>query len=121
MNCSAIWRTEPSGAGDDFRRRLEACLDLHALQDGEMLRMHQLFAAFLRDTTELGELAPALQRVALAQAARLSALAGELTAHPNRADRAALILTFAPDRCDLARRRRSDVGRGRRDRRPRPL
>lgn len=40
--------TEGAGwATGEFQRRLDACLDLHLLQDGPELRMHQLFASFL--------------------------------------------------------------------------
>jgi hypothetical protein len=67
------------------------------LRDGEALWMHQLFAAFLRETAEPGDLAPALLSVATVQGARLSAIAGDVSAHPNRADLVALMLTYAPD------------------------
>jgi tetratricopeptide (TPR) repeat protein len=84
-------------SGTEFERRLDACLDLHTLRDGDALWMHQLFATFLRDTAEPGDLAPALLSVATVQGARLSAIAGEVSAHPNCADLVALMLAYAPD------------------------
>ncbi len=88
------------GAGwsdSDFERRLDACLDIHALQDGDELRMHQLFAAFLRETPASDELASSLPAVARAQAARLTEVAREVADHPNRADLAAVLLAFVPE------------------------
>ncbi len=84
-------------SGSDFERWLSACLDLHTLQDGDDLRMHQVFAAFLRETPASEELAASLPAVARVQAARLTDVAREVANHPNRADLAAVLLAFVPE------------------------
>ena len=82
---------------NEFRRSLDACLDLHVLQDGEELRMHQLFAAFLLDMSIPEDLRTGLKQIAQVQARRVTELASELAAHPTRADLAAALLTFPLD------------------------
>lgn len=83
--------------GREFRRSLDACLDLHVLQDGEELRMHQLFAAFLLDMSIPEDLRTDLKGIAQVQARRMTELASELAAHPTRADLAAALLAFPLD------------------------
>jgi hypothetical protein len=80
-----------------FRCSLDACLDLQVLQDGDELRMHQLFAAFLLDMSIAEDLRTDLKQVACVQARRVTELAGELAEHPTRADLAAALLTFPLD------------------------
>ncbi len=89
--------TEAAGwSQDEFLHRLDACLDLHVLQDGDELRMHQLFATFVRDTAVPAELAASLTPVVRVQALRMVAIATELAQHPNRADLAAIFLALVP-------------------------
>jgi len=69
----------------EFQRLLDACLNLHLLEGGAELRMHQLFASFLLDTPPVAEEAATLQRARLAQARRKVKLGEELVANPAEA------------------------------------
>ncbi len=92
--------------GSEFRHRLDACLDLHVLQDGDELRMHQLFAAFLLDMSMPADMTTALRQIAQIEAQRMTQLATELAANPTRADLAAVLLAFP---LDPARWKQRDV------------
>ena len=81
----------------EFQRRLDACLDLHLLQGGTELRMHQLFAAFVLGTPVSEEMSAPLRQIARVQAMRLVEMARELAASPTRADTAAKLMAFSPD------------------------
>lgn len=101
LNCQRIVREELSDplrkttgwSEDEFRRLLDACLDLHLLEGGAVLRMHQLLASFLLGTP-LVEGAETLERVRLAQGRRLVELATALAVHPGDTELAARLLVF---------------------------
>jgi tetratricopeptide (TPR) repeat protein/UDP-2,3-diacylglucosamine pyrophosphatase LpxH len=78
----------------DFEKRLDACFDLHLLEGGADLKMHQLFARFLQATPLAGAQAKLLMKVRTAQAERFIELAGEVRDHPNRTDMASTFITF---------------------------
>jgi tetratricopeptide (TPR) repeat protein len=80
-----------------FRAQLTACCDLHVLQGAGELRMHQLFATFLRDSEAAHDIRPALAPVIRAQAARLVRIASQVAETPNRADLAALMTAYQSD------------------------
>jgi tetratricopeptide (TPR) repeat protein/predicted phosphodiesterase len=102
LNCQRMAREElyrhleqASGWSDvEFQRLLDACLDLHVLEGGAELRMHQLFAAFLLGTPLPPEDAATLRQVRLAQRQRLLVLASELDARPASTELAAALLLF---------------------------
>jgi tetratricopeptide (TPR) repeat protein len=78
----------------EFERRLDACFDLHLLEGGADLRMHQLFASFVLATPISAGFGEPLQRVRIVQGRRLVELARELAASPNRAELAAALMAF---------------------------
>ena len=98
-------------AGDwseaEFDRRLDACFDLHLLEGGAELRMHQLFASFLLATPVPAEIAATLDKVRQVQARRVVELATELATNPNQAELAVALMAFPLDP-----RRWEDVGAG---------
>ena len=97
--------TEGAGWSDgECQRHLDACLDLHLLQGGSELRLHQLFAGFLRLHPAADELREAMRRIVRVQAQRMLAVARALAANPNQPALAAGLLVFptAPDPWDLA-------------------
>jgi tetratricopeptide (TPR) repeat protein/3',5'-cyclic AMP phosphodiesterase CpdA len=79
---------------DEFRARLDACLDLHVLEGGEELRMHQLFAPFIRSALITPEFAESRRRVRIAQRDRLLEVARSLAASPAKADLATVLNGF---------------------------
>ncbi|MFL5385818.1 MAG: tetratricopeptide repeat protein [Longimicrobiaceae bacterium] len=79
---------------DEFRARLDACLDLHVMEGGEELRMHQLFASFIRSASITPEFAEDLHRVCVAQRDRLLEVARSLADNPARADLATVLNGF---------------------------
>ena len=81
----------------DFQRALDACLDLHVLEDVVELRMHQLFAAFLANVTLPEVLAAPLSGVVRVQARRMIEIASDLADHPHLADPAARFMAYLPD------------------------
>jgi tetratricopeptide (TPR) repeat protein len=80
----------------EFQRRLDACLDLHVVQDGAEMRMHQLFASFVLDASMPDELAALVRKVIRMQAAPMVEIAQEVAQHPNSADTSAKLMAFAP-------------------------
>jgi tetratricopeptide (TPR) repeat protein/predicted phosphodiesterase len=102
LNIQRIIRSElfnalASGAGwseDEFRARLDACLDLHVLEGGEDLRMHQLFASFVHVNPLTGEIADRLRSVRMAQRDRLLEVAEVLADNPAQSDLAAVLYGF---------------------------
>ena len=88
--------TEAVGwSASEFQRRLDACLDLHVLQDGVELRMHQLFAAFIIGKPASDEIAAPLKQVVWVQARRMIEISRELATDPSLADLAAKLLNTA--------------------------
>jgi len=79
---------------DEFRARLDACLDLHVLEGGEELRMHQLFASFLNSASVTSKFTEDLHHVRVAQRDRLLEIAGELADNPVRTDLATVLNGF---------------------------
>jgi tetratricopeptide (TPR) repeat protein len=78
----------------DFEKRLDACFDLHLLEGGKDLKMHQLFGRFLQ-ALRLGEAqVELLEKVRIAQAHRFTEIADEVADHPNRTDIASTLITF---------------------------
>ncbi|MFZ1430537.1 MAG: metallophosphoesterase [Geminicoccaceae bacterium] len=84
-------------SGGEFQQHLDACLDLHLLQEGAELRMHQLFASFLRANPIAEGATEQLRAVVHAQAQSMIAVARELAANPNRATLAAGLLSYPVD------------------------
>jgi tetratricopeptide (TPR) repeat protein len=85
------------GAGwldTQFAACLNACFDLHLLDGGEELRMHQLFAAFLNEREDRSGLAEPLTALVKAEASRLIAIARDVVAQPNRLDLASLLTIY---------------------------
>jgi predicted phosphodiesterase len=78
----------------DFHQRLDTCLDLHLLEGGADLRMHQLLASFLRATPLSAENTWALERVRRVQGTRLVELARALVAHPVSSELAGALLGY---------------------------
>jgi tetratricopeptide (TPR) repeat protein len=76
----------------DFDRALDPCRDLHLLEGGEVMRLHQLFAAFVR--AQPGEPPQTLGRVRTAQRDRLVELATALAASPADAVLASRLVTY---------------------------
>ena len=106
LNCQRLVRwelyghvKEASGWSDaEFQRLLDACLDLHLLDDmGSDLRMHQLFATFVLATAVPDEVKGMVHQVRLAQRRRLTELANDLAAHPASAELAAAVMAFPLD------------------------
>jgi tetratricopeptide (TPR) repeat protein len=102
LNCQRLPRDElyrqlepaMSWSQAEFHRLLDACLDVHLLEGGAELRMHQLFADFLRGAAVAAEDAVTLQRVRLVQRGRLVEMAKELAAHPANTELAAVLTVF---------------------------
>lgn len=78
----------------EFRVHLDACLDLHLLEGGEELRMHQLFATFVRSIPVSSELAESLRNVRGVQRDRLLEVARAVYANPVQSDLAAILNGF---------------------------
>jgi len=78
----------------DFEKRLDACFDLHLLEGSAELKMHQLFAQFLRAMPLGQSQADLIKKVRTAQAERFIGLAREVAEHPNRTDLASTLITF---------------------------
>src|ERR1041385_7394389 len=78
----------------DFEKRLDACFDLHLLEGGAELKMHQLFAEFLRSKPLSGAQAELLAKIRTAQAARFLELAREVSQQPKRTDLCSTLITF---------------------------
>ena len=88
------------GAGwaeNEFFAHLGACLDLHVIEDGAEMRMHQLFAGFLLTTPAPSDLAETAKKIARALGARMVAIAREVYAHPGDAALSAKLLAFVPE------------------------
>jgi len=81
----------------EFQMRLDACLDLHLVQDGAELRMHQLFASFVLGAPMSDQLVAPIKKVVRMQAARMVEIAREVAQAPNSADMSAKLMAFAPD------------------------
>jgi tetratricopeptide (TPR) repeat protein/predicted phosphodiesterase len=102
LNIQRIIRSElfnalATGVGwseDEFRARLDACLDLHVLEGGEELRMHQLFASFLNSASVTSKFTEDLHHVRVAQRDRLLEIARELADNPVQTDLATVLNGF---------------------------
>ncbi len=78
----------------EFQQRMDACLDLHLLEGGTELRMHQLFAMFVRSARRTNETAGMLARVRHVQSRRLVEVARDLAARPASSELAVALLGF---------------------------
>ena len=85
----------------ESERRLDACRDLHLLEGSSEMRMHQLFATFLRQAGTASDLSD-LQLVRSVQVRRFVAKAREVAARPNQAELALVLMAFdlAPEAWD---------------------
>ena len=94
----AALRTQMAGDGDwndkMFDRQLDACLDLHLLDGEATLRMHQLFAEYLRSIPLAAALLAPLRAVQKIQQRNFSAVAEAVADHPNQAEAVARLLCF---------------------------
>ncbi|WP_245986201.1 tetratricopeptide repeat protein [Azospirillum thermophilum] len=94
----ALARDMADGAGwgeERFLDHLDACQDLHLMEGGATLRMHQLYAAhLLRRAAPEGREAD-LARIRTAQKDRMIAIAAELADAPARSDLADDLQGFA--------------------------
>jgi tetratricopeptide (TPR) repeat protein/UDP-2,3-diacylglucosamine pyrophosphatase LpxH len=94
-----------SGWSDsEYERLLDACLDLHLLEGGPELRMHQLFARYLLSLPLSGEDAKRLAQIRLVQRDRAVELAKALSESPADSELASLLMMFPlhPDKWDEA-------------------
>jgi tetratricopeptide (TPR) repeat protein len=90
--------TEAVGwSASEFQRWLDTCLDLHVLQDGVELRMHQLFATFITGKPPSDEIADSIKHVMQVQVRRMIEISRELATDPHLADLAAKLMAFSPD------------------------
>jgi len=92
-----LFRELESAAGwseAEFRERLDSCLDLHLLEGGKELRMHQLFASFVQSTAPPAGYTAELRKVREAQRDHLLEVACELENNPANSDMAALLNGF---------------------------
>ncbi|MDM0116942.1 metallophosphoesterase, partial [Variovorax sp. J22R133] len=84
-----------AGGRPEFDRQLDVCLDLHLLDGGAEMRMHQLFCSFLAQrSTQDQAVAASLRVVRQRQRERLLSLARQLDVTPTDAERGALILSY---------------------------
>jgi tetratricopeptide (TPR) repeat protein len=86
----------------EVARHLDACLDVQLLQGEAELRMHQLFATFVREKPPADEIGGLFKDVVKAQASRLVELAEAVAAEPNRADLAVTLMAFPVDQASWA-------------------
>jgi tetratricopeptide (TPR) repeat protein len=78
----------------EVERAFDGCYDLHLLQDPHEPRMHQLFAAFIRETRLGREEQAALARVSTVQMKRFLELAGRISANPADLNHVTLLLDY---------------------------
>jgi hypothetical protein len=78
----------------EVERAFDGCYDLHLLQDPPDPRMHQLFAAFIRETALGREEEAALAQVVTVQVKRFLELAGRISANPADLTQVALLLDY---------------------------
>ena len=78
----------------EFQTLLDACRDLHLVEGDTVLRMHQLFAAYVLGSRLSGEDATTLERVRRAQQSRMLELASTLLADPASGDLATALTVF---------------------------
>jgi hypothetical protein len=104
LNCHRIICDELKGQFADaegwtaaeFHRHLDTCLDLGVLEGEADLHMHQLFSTFIH--TALSEdVAGKLDQIIAVQARRMVETAIKVAATPNRADLAAVLMTYPVD------------------------
>ena len=75
---------------------LGACMDLHMLEGSEELRMHQLFASFVRDIRLEGDLTEPFKRVTEVQVRRFVELAEAVRNAPADSNLVAFFYDFSP-------------------------
>jgi tetratricopeptide (TPR) repeat protein/predicted phosphodiesterase len=78
----------------EFDRRLDAVLDLHLLDEGPELRMHQLFANFVLALPAPAGSAPLLEKIRSVQRRRVTEVASELSEHPASSELASALVLF---------------------------
>ncbi|WP_233853526.1 tetratricopeptide repeat protein [Paraburkholderia sp. HD33-4] len=83
------------GVRTEFERQLDVCIDLHLLEGGAELRMHQLIGAYLEQRSAQEEaLADSLRVVRLRQKDRFLTVVGQVEAAPADAELTAAILSY---------------------------
>jgi tetratricopeptide (TPR) repeat protein/predicted phosphodiesterase len=80
-----------------FDHCLDACLDFHLVQDGAELRLHQLFATFLKRVPLAGASADQLEAFGAAQAVLMVRRARALAARPNDAPGSLTLMAYRPE------------------------
>jgi hypothetical protein len=80
----------------DFDRALDTCLDLHLVEGTPDPSMHQLFAAFLRETKISADDQSLLQQIRGVQVTRFVELGNALSANPADPENAATLLSYFP-------------------------
>jgi tetratricopeptide (TPR) repeat protein len=82
---------------DRFKKSLDTCSDLHLVEGADNLRMHQLFAAFLRQSTVPPELNQHLREIRKIQAQRFVQYARQVGDKPVDAEAVSRFLAFPAD------------------------
>ncbi len=85
---------ECNGNAAEFERRLDVCLDFHLLENTGDLRMHQLFALYLRSLELSAELSEPLAQIRTRQRDRFIALGKAVSEHPANREQVAALLTY---------------------------
>jgi tetratricopeptide (TPR) repeat protein/predicted phosphodiesterase len=80
-----------------FTRSLDLCFDLHLLDGTSDLRMHQLFAAFLRESILPSELSEPLRAIRTVQARRFVHYARQIGDKPTDVEAVSKLLAFPVD------------------------
>jgi hypothetical protein len=83
--------------GKEATRHLDTCRDLQLLQGDTDLRMHQLFARFVRENLPSADIGGPLKSVVRAQTRRMVELAEMVGAAPNRSDLVSLLTVYTAD------------------------
>jgi hypothetical protein len=94
-------------AETEFFAHLGTCLDLHLIEDGAEMRMHQLFAGFVLTMPAPADLAETAKNLVRALSARMVAIAREVDAAPSDAALSAKLLVPQHrgfDRLSISRR-----------------
>jgi hypothetical protein len=105
LNCHRIIREELKGqfseakgwTAAEFDRHLDTCLDVGVLDGEADLHMHQLFASFILGTALSEDIAGKHDQIVSVQARRMVETAKKVVAAPNRADLAAILMTYPVD------------------------
>ena len=78
----------------EFERRLDVCLDLHLLENAGDLRMHQLFAIYLKGVELSLDIRKLLVKIRLRQKERFIELGKSVSEHPADREQVAAFLSY---------------------------